>query len=478
MRRVWPLLATLPVVVWGATWFHVAVGFGVAVVVGFACAWLFWRAGVRWQNEVDESQTQREVAMTEVRVLTERCNTQSARWREELGVLQGQLNAEHARTAVVQQALDDARASRASFLATVSHELRTPLHAIIGFSELVADGCVGPVNESQREYLNDAKSAATHLVTLISDVLDYAKSDAGKLSFAKELVTVGRVLPEVTTIVEGLATKKELTVTGSCEEGALLVGDSLRLKQVLVNLVGNAVKFTPKRGRVDVSAKAVSGQCVITVRDTGLGISDDQLPSLFEPFQQGDSSTVRQHAGTGLGLALVKRWTEAMAGTVEVESKSGKGACFTLRFPLPDLTKLDPKADSAGQRIDVLVAEDDDATRVMLARVLEAQGFSVRQASNGQRALEAVMARVPQVLILDLMMPELDGYELLKKLRGLPGVEATPVLIFSAANPQGVERDRLIRAGAQLFVKGSLSPSQLASKVREVAAKARPRSAA
>lgn len=372
------------------------------------------------------------------------------------------------RATALQTAVDEARSSRAAFLATVSHELRTPLHAIIGFTELVADGSAGPVSELQQEYLGDARAAANHLLRLITDVLDYAKSDAGRLTFAADVVPVAPLVEEVATLLEGLAAKKGLTLVTSCEQGLSLVGDGLRVKQVLLNLVGNAVKFTPRGGRVELTARSASTRCELEVRDSGPGIAAEHTGRVFEPFQQADSSTARHHAGTGLGLALVKRWTEAMGGQVELVSAEGEGCRFTVTLPsqapAPALLRL---GSSDGP--DVLVAEDDDATRVMLARVLEAQGCVVRQAANGQRALEAVMEGVPSVLVLDLMMPELDGYQLLEKLRALPRGAEVKVLVFSASTPQGDDRRRLAALGAEVLLKGSLTPGELAHRVKGLA---------
>ena len=409
--------------------------------------------------------TEREVALRQRDVLGRRLEVLES----ELVAERGRVESWKACAATLEEAVEQARASRSSFLATVSHELRTPLHAIIGFTELVSDGSAGPVNATQAEYLGDARAAAQHLMTLITDVLDYSKADAGKLTFSREPVAIGEVVGEVVALVEGLALKKELVVSADCAPGLKALGDPMRVKQVLLNLVGNAIKFTPRRGRIEVTAQRDGAWCRLEVRDTGEGISPAHRDRLFEPFQQADSSTSRQHAGTGLGLALVKRWCEAMGGSVELDARTTTGTCFVVRFPLPSSNGVLATLEPPAPRLDVVVAEDDDATRVMLARVLESQGIAVRQASNGQRALEAIMARVPDVLVLDLMMPELDGYELLQKLRQLPGGARVPVLVFSATNPQGVERERLLGAEAQIFVKGSLTPSELAARVRRAA---------
>ncbi len=382
------------------------------------------------------------------------------------------LELEHARAQSLEQQLtacqadlDEARASRGAFLATVSHELRTPLHAIVGFTELVSDGSAGPVNEAQKEYLTDARAAGQHLMRLISDVLDFAKAEAGRLPFVSDPVAVGPVVEEVLSLVQALAAKKELLVEASVEEGLVLTGDALRLKQVLLNLVANAVKFTPRRGKVAVTARAEGDECVLSVVDTGPGIALEDRDRIFEPFHHGDS-TARVQGGTGLGLALVKRWTQAMRGSVRLVSELGQGASFSVHLPrhsnVAALRKIELEPTP---QVDVLVAEDDDATRVMVARVLESRGCSVRQAPNGQRALEALMERLPSVLVLDLMMPELDGFDLLKKLRALAGGERVAVMVFSASAIEGAERSRLEALGAEVLLKGSLSPTELANRV-------------
>jgi signal transduction histidine kinase/CheY-like chemotaxis protein len=369
--------------------------------------------------------------------------------------------------AALQAELDEARASRAAFLATVSHELRTPLHAIVGFTELVSDGSAGPVNDRQREYLEDARAASRHLMRLITDVLDFAKCEAGRLAFSSDLVPVRPVVEEVLSILDALAAKKELVLECSIDEGLMLTGDALRVKQVLLNLVGNAVKFTPRRGRVVVTATADAGVCKVSIRDTGPGIAPQEHWRIFEPFHQADASTARHHSGTGLGLALVKRWCEAMGGSVELDSEPGRGSCFTVGFPRQLNVSPLRKAEAATGPLDVLVAEDDDTTRLLLTRVLESRGCAVRQAPNGQRALEAIMARLPEVLVLDLMMPELDGHELLRKLRGLPGGDRVRVLVVSASSPEGEQAAQLEQLGAEVLLKGALNAQDVATRAIE-----------
>lgn len=453
MRGVWTSVVIGAPLVWAGSTLGAWPGLGCALVVTVVGAVVLGRETLRQETAEDERR----------RADGERLAELSAA-RAELATAAEQLVEAQARAARLEASLDEARSSRAAFLATVSHELRTPLHAIIGFTELVGDGATGPVNAKQREYLGDARAAAQHLMTLITDVLDYAKADAGRLTFHADEVRVAPVVEEVVALVEGLAGKKDLRLVATCEEGLSLTGDALRVKQVLLNLVANAIKFTPRRGQIEVTARAVGRLCELSVRDTGPGIALEEQRHIFEPFHQSDTSRSRRHSGTGLGLSLVKRWAEAMGGCVEVVSELGAGACFTVSLPVR-VKHASLKRVTAADRPDVLVAEDDEATRLMVSRVLEAKGCQVRQAANGQRALEAIMEGLPAVLVLDLMMPELDGFLLLEKLRMLPNGDRVKVLVFSASNLDKRDRDVLEAFGAELLVKGSMSPTDLARRV-------------
>ncbi|MCA2978378.1 MAG: response regulator [Myxococcaceae bacterium] len=462
MRGVWISAVGGALLIWAASHLGSGASLGAALIVVGAVATSLVRAERRRGRQADERARVTASLEAERAALTERLRGLET----ELAAERGRVEVWKSSAAGLEQALEDARESRSTFLATVSHELRTPLHAVIGFTELVSDGSAGPVNPTQAEYLADARAAAHHLMSLVSDVLDFSKADAGQLSFDRERVQVGLLVSEVTALLGGLAHRKDLELRVDCEAGLALLGDALRVKQVLVNLVGNAVKFTPRRGRVEVVAKRDGEWCRLEVRDTGAGIPPAQREAVFEPFRQADSSTARYHGGTGLGLALVKRWSASMGGSVELDPSVEAGSCFVVRMPLAPASGAVTPLGASAPRIDVVVAEDDDATRLMLARVLEAHGMVVRQAANGQRALEAIMAQAPQVLLLDLLMPELDGFEVLDKLRSLAAGAHMPVLVFSATSPEGADLVRLREAKAQIFVKGTLSPTEIAARVR------------
>lgn len=232
------------------------------------------------------------------------------------------------------EAAETATKAKADFLANMSHEMRTPLNAILGFSQLLLDER-GKLPKEAREYIGDVHASATHLKSLVDDILDLSKVDAGKMEFRSVPFEVGGVVNEVLETLGPLALEKKIRVDRTVDRGASrIVADQGRLRQVLYNLVSNALKFTPDGGRVSVRASADGGAAVrIEVEDSGIGIKPDQVPLLFTEFRQLDSSPMKKHAGTGLGLALTKRIVEAQGGQVGVTSKPGKGSLFWVTLP-------------------------------------------------------------------------------------------------------------------------------------------------
>lgn len=367
--------------------------------------------------------------------------------------------------------------AKSQFLATISHELRTPLNAIIGFAELLLDGAAGPVAQGQIEYLSDIRSSGTHLLRIINDILDYSKLEAGKLELTRESVDFATLAQDAVHMLFAVAQRKGVAVETTLEAGITVVVDPLRLKQVVLNLVANALKFTPAGGKVEVRLVSREAQAVLRVTDTGIGIAPEHHAAIFEPFTQIEAKESRRFEGTGLGLALVKRLLDPMGGTVQVASAPGQGATFWVELPREESSRVlvSPRPET---RVDVVVAEDDDATRHMLCRVLAANGCDTRGAANGQRALEALAEHLPDVLVLDLMMPELDGYGVLERLRALPRGDRVGVLVFSASEPTEAERTVLERSGARVFVKGTVATHTVVATVQQLARAPSPRSAA
>jgi PAS domain S-box-containing protein len=356
-----------------------------------------------------------------------------------------------------------ARAARAKdeFLATMSHELRTPLNAILGFSESLQDAVYGPVTQAQRGALDAVAAAGQHLLGLINDILDLAKVESGRLELQREPVRVAEVCQASLRFVHEQALKKRLRLHLELNEPeARLLVDGMRLKQMLVNLLSNAVKFTPAGGEVGlaVTFDTQAGVAQFVVSDNGSGIAPEDVGRLFQPFVQLDSALNRAHAGTGLGLALVRRLAEAHGGGVAVESAVGQGSRFTITLPYQPAAQ-EPRggAASAGQatppsaagapRARLLLAEDNPMNSGALRDYLEARGYAVAVAHDGHEALGLADAIRPDVILMDIQMPGMDGLEAIGRLRALPAHAATPIIALTALAMPG-DKERCLAAGA------------------------------
>jgi signal transduction histidine kinase len=253
--------------------------------------------------------------------------------RDELGALAANVNQMNDELRRLYKELETASQHKSDFLASMSHELRTPLNAIIGFSQVLREGMVGDVNEKQREYLDDILSSGSHLLSLINDVLDLSKVEAGQVELAVAPFSLRGAIDSGVVMVRERATNDGVGVTVAESSGVdMIEGDERRIRQVIFNLLSNAVKFTPAGGVVDVSAMRVNGEVRVSVADTGPGIAADDLERIFEEFQQTDAGTA-QREGTGLGLALSKRLVELHGGRIWVDSEIGKGSTFVFTLP-------------------------------------------------------------------------------------------------------------------------------------------------
>ncbi|NTV64794.1 MAG: response regulator, partial [Oscillochloris sp.] len=370
---------------------------------------------------------------------------------------------------------DLARAARAKdeFLANMSHELRTPLNAILAFSESLQEGIYGPISQRQIDALTAIETGGRHLLTLISDILDLAKVESGQLDLQFEKVAIAEVCQASLMFVREQAIKKNLRLSvRQYDHLASMQADPKRLKQMLVNLLSNAVKFTPDQGEVtlDVAIDAEAGLVRFTVQDTGIGIATEHIGQLFQPFTQLDSALSRQHEGTGLGLALVRRLVDLHAGTVTVESRLGKGSRFTISLPYtapPALKSEDslliaPDVDSHTLstpptfRARILLAEDHPANIFALGEYLRASAYEVIVAQNGYEALARAEEVSPQLILMDIQMPGMDGLETMRRLRQIPAFAQTPIIALTAlAMPD--DRERCLAAGATTYMTKPIS---------------------
>jgi signal transduction histidine kinase/ActR/RegA family two-component response regulator len=329
------------------------------------------------------------------------------------------------------------RASRAKsdFLGSMSHELRTPLNAIIGFSELLAHGIAGPLNAEQLEYVGHALEGGKHLLTLINDILDLTKVEAGRLDLRLESCFLRDLVQSVHDTVSPLAAKKQVELTAQVPADLPRIKvDPLRIKQALFNLLANAIKFTPARGRVSLEARLLGDRVTVSVIDTGVGIKAEDVPRLFRVFEQLEAGTGKQE-GTGLGLALTRRLIELHGGEIHVESEPGKGSRFFFTLPLRakvTVVHAPPTSqEPVGSGPLVLIIEDDSAAAQLIAAELSEAGYSFA-ITDQHGALERAEALDPCAITLDLVMPEVEGLEVLTRLRASRRARRIPVVVVSA----------------------------------------------
>jgi signal transduction histidine kinase/CheY-like chemotaxis protein/HAMP domain-containing protein len=340
--------------------------------------------------------------------------------------------------------LEMASQHKSQFVASMSHELRTPLNAIIGLTEMMVSNAQRFGTEKAAEPLRRVHRAGTHLLGLINQVLDLSKIEAGKLELSPETVNLAPLLEDVIGTARQLAeqNKNRLLLEAPENLGQLTV-DPMRLRQILLNLLSNACKFT-KQGEVKLRVKkVVDGRnwIEIAVADTGIGMTPEQQAKLFEEFTQADSSTARQYGGTGLGLAITRKLARMMGGDVTVTSEPGKGSVFTVRLPAgADAQARTSTGASDAHRSPtagcVLVIDDDATARELIADHLKAEGFSVATAAGGVEGLKLAKDLRPTAITLDVMMPDLDGWSVLAALRKDPELAEIPVIMITIVDEQ------------------------------------------
>jgi signal transduction histidine kinase/CheY-like chemotaxis protein len=373
--------------------------------------------------------------------------------------------------------LELASQHKSQFVASMSHELRTPLNAIIGLTEMMVTNAARFGTEKAQEPLKRVHRAGAHLLGLINQVLDLSKIEAGKLELSPETVTLAPLLEDVIGTARQLAeqNKNRLALEAAENLGRLTV-DPMRLRQILLNLLSNACKFT-KQGEVTLRVRrVVHGQNWIemAVADTGIGMTPEQQAKLFEEFSQADSSTARRYGGTGLGLAITRKLARMMGGDVTVTSESGKGSVFTLRLPASaELPAKVVTGSNGGRtvRTDCVLVIDDDATaRELISDHLKAEGFSVVTAAGGMEGLKLAKELRPTVITLDVMMPDLDGWSVLTTLRQDPELADIPVIMVTIVD----EHRRGIALGAAGYLSKPIDRERLHQLVSRFRAAAPP----
>ena len=339
--------------------------------------------------------------------------------------------------------LQEASEHKSVFLANMSHELRTPLNAIIGFSELMLDARESQFDAAtQKRFLGQIHSSGKHLLGLINDILDLAKVEAGQMELRLQETPVEPVIAQALELVEALAAQKHITIRSDASAVGNVLADAGKLKQMLLNLLSNAIKFTGEGGSVTITARRLPGAIEVAVADTGIGISEADQAKIFQEFHQVDPGPGRRQQGTGLGLALTRRFALLHGGDVHVTSKVGEGSMFTLRLPLQaPVPVVEDKFDGLGaadpSRPLVLIIEDDVAAAELLTRQLQGSGFRTHVARTGTEAIAKARALHPAAITLDILLPELDGWEVITRLKRDEATSGIPVVVVSVVdNPE------------------------------------------
>jgi signal transduction histidine kinase/DNA-binding response OmpR family regulator len=384
------------------------------------------------QNSLAEIASSLAVALANASA-NERVAEQSRRLAEQNELLEEQ----RSRIARTARELQRASELKDRFLASVSHELRTPMTVILGFTAALLRGAQGALNGEQRDSLERVQRNAQQLLGLINDVLDISKIESGKMEISAETVSVAALLRQVQADFQDAARRKGLDLVCEVEpELTTVTTDPARVTQILTNLVGNALKFT-ERGSIRVRA-APRGRdsWEMTVSDTGIGIPKSEQPAIFEEFRQGESVEHRGRGGTGLGLAIVRRLASVLGGSVSLESEPGHGSRFTVVLPRQvaiarPAAPAPPQRPSGRTATTVLVVDDDEAVRRLLKVELEARGISTIEAASGREALERARSEKPGAILLDVLMPQTDGWETLRELKAMPETRSIPVVVLS-----------------------------------------------
>jgi PAS domain S-box-containing protein len=423
----------------------------------------------------------------------------TAHRRSEEKLIQAKLEAEKANSA------------KSEFLANVSHELRTPLNSIIGFSDILLEKVFGELNEKQFRYVNNISTSGKNLLSLINDILDLSKVEAGKMELHYSEFSVNSIFEEVKTVFSPLIQVKSLEVTFNVESGStMLEADRGRLIQILYNLVSNAIKFTPNGGKVSIYYKESGNRALISVIDTGIGISAEDQVKLFQPFTQLDASSTKQYCGTGLGLALVKKIVNLHQGDIWVESDPGKGSNFTFSLPLRKPLEfrkaseigikdviiefetnkaasfsINESAENSQEEVElpeiclpekgdskqelVLIVDDDKSSSELLSIILKDAGYGVALLYSGKKVLEAAKKLKPDVITLDVFLPDTNGWLVLRQLKNDPCTASIPVLIISMAN----NNELGITLGATYSFAKPINRIELVNSLREITQKFR-----
>ncbi|NTU82034.1 MAG: response regulator [Chloroflexales bacterium] len=417
-----------------------------------------------------------QVIISDIRDITERRQAEAALVAERTLLAQrveertADLSAANARLARALRLKDE-------FLAMMSHELRTPLNAILGITEALDEELYGPIGARQRQALTTVTQSGRHLLAILSDILDLTRIEAGNETLDPRAVNVESLCRSTLQLVQSAAQQKDIrTHCKLVSEVVSVHADERRLIQILANLLDNAVKFTPAGGAIglNVDADAARERIQFCVWDTGIGIAEAEVDRLFQPFTQVDGRLARKYGGIGLGLTLVRRLVDLHGGSVSLESTPGQGSSFTVSLPwsaaeniAPVARELEARPTGWSRPPRVVIADDHEITLSFYADLLTGQGCRVAAARTGDEALAQVWATRPDVVVMDIQMPGMDGLTAIRHIRGEPELAAVPIIALTALTMPG-DRERCLAAGANVYLAKPVSLRTLLAVITEL----------
>jgi signal transduction histidine kinase/CheY-like chemotaxis protein/HAMP domain-containing protein len=431
------------------------------------------------------------LAFRQVRDLAERLdrkNVELNAQQQELASQADELASQNSELLMQKKELDTANRLKSMFLSNMSHELRTPLNSVIALSVVLGRRLKAKISAEELRYLEVIERNGRDLLTLINGILDLSRIESGREEISLTRFSLEDLIGEIAEMMNPLIEEKGIVFNIEVGVGLPHVtSDAGKVRHILQNLIANAVKFT-ENGSVEVSARQVDNEVHVTVQDTGIGIAADHISHIFEEFRQADEGTSRKYGGTGLGLTIAKKYALLLHGDIEVESTVGRGSVFTLRLPfsaafsasvadaasVPDHDRRKtaaPQTIRAGNGQCLLVVEDSEPAAIQLIDILSEQGYRVQVAENGREALAKINDYPPAAVILDLMMPEMDGFEVLRQIRSSEKTALLPVLILTAKHISKEELNFLTGNHIyQLIQKGDISKNELLAAVAEMVA--------
>lgn len=401
--------------------------------------------------------------------------------KQELVAQTDELSHQNTELEMQKKQLDAANRMKSTFLSNMSHELRTPLNSVIALSTVLGRRLAKKIPDEEFDYLEVIERNGRHLLALINDILDLSRIESGRVEISPARFSLAMLVGEVLEMIDPQAREKGLVLQNLIDETLpKITTDPDKLRHIVQNLIGNAVKFTDT-GSVAVSARLVGEEIHVAVRDTGIGIAADTLPQIFEEFRQADEGTSRKYGGSGLGLAIAKKYATVLQGDITVDSTPGEGSTFILRLPLSlslpgkgidtymgrnAMAEADQHYIAAGRSHCILIVEDSEPAVIQMTDILTEQGYQVEIARDGSDALAYVEGCLPDAVILDLMMPGMDGFEVLRQIRSTTRTAPLPVLILTAKHVTKEELSFLAGNNIhQLIQKGNVSKSELLAAV-------------